>query len=82
MQECYDKCLAAFDFVKSEELVSSADSLPAKPDVISQYACCEWSEDDGCLLGYGTGVKWTGRHAALLDAYSVAVPNVSSDKEL
>ena len=62
--------------------MSDPDSLPAKPDVLSQYACCEWSEDDGCLFAYGTGLKWTGRHAAIIDAYSVAEQYVASDKDL
>lgn len=35
MQICYDACKAAFDFVKSEELLSDPESLPAKIEVIN-----------------------------------------------
>ena len=34
------------------------------------YACCEWSIEDGCQIGRGTGMVYTGEHAAVIDAFS------------
>ena len=36
------------------------------------YACCEWSIEDGCQIGRGTGMFYTGEHAAIIDAFSTA----------
>jgi len=77
--------LKGFEYVKSEELVntynSNLESLPAKPEVLNQYACCEWSEDKGCNLGYGAGLVFTGKHASIIDAYSIAAYDVASDDD-
>ena len=35
------------------------------------YACCEWSIEEGCQVGQGTGIFYTGEHAAIIDAFSV-----------